>query len=167
MVLALAPEELVTLDPELGVVEACRHYGILKQAQGKFANAEALHRRSLSIFKEQLGPNHTWTLLSITALGDISRARGQLEAAEMFLTRALCGMEEHLGKSHNYTVTIYQDLGKLLLLMGRNEDALGLLEKAAKGLEGLRGQSSAVASEAGEKIRSVRDVDREEKQLLG
>lgn len=53
-----APEEPLALDPELGVAEAYRHYGILKQAQGKLEDAEALHRRSLSIFKEQLGPNH-------------------------------------------------------------------------------------------------------------
>lgn len=160
-------EEPLTIDPELGVAEICRHYGILKQAQGKLEDAEALHQRSLSMFKERLGPNHTWTLLSIADLGNISRARGQLDAAEMLLESALCGMEEHLGESHNYTVKIYQDLGELLLLMGRKEDALGLLEKAAKGLELLRGQYSAAASEARERIRSVRDVDLEEERFLG
>ncbi len=47
-----APGEPLTRGPELGVAEACRHYGILKQAQGKLEDAEALHRRSLSIFKK-------------------------------------------------------------------------------------------------------------------
>jgi tetratricopeptide (TPR) repeat protein len=140
-----APGEPLTRGPELGVAEACRHYGILKQAQGKLEDAEALHRRSLYIFKKQLGPKHTWTLLSIADLGDISRARGQLKVAEMPLKSALRDMEEHLGESHDYTVKIYQNLGELLLLMGRKEDALGLLEKAAKGLEVLRGQNSVAA----------------------
>ncbi len=36
-----APGEPLTLGPELGVAEACRHYGILKQAQGKLEDAEA------------------------------------------------------------------------------------------------------------------------------
>lgn len=160
-----APEEPVTFDPELGVADTCRQYGILKQAQGKVEEAEALHQRALAIFRRLLGPNHTWALLSIADLGDISRSRGQLNAAEGFLKSALEGMEEHLGGSHNYTVKIYQDLGELLLMMGRKEEALGLLEKAATGLAALRGQDSAVASEAGEKVRRVRDTDGQEEQL--
>ena len=155
-----APGEPLTFDPELGAADTCRQYGILKRAQGKVEDAEALHRRSLNIFKRMLGPNHTWTLLSIADLGDISLARGQLEAAEGLFMSALGGMEEHLGKSHNYTVKIYQDLGELLLMMERKEEALGFLEKAAMGLGALRGQDSAVASEARERIGSVRDMDK-------
>ena len=158
-----APEEPITFAPELGVADTCRQYGILKQAQGKFEDAEALCRRSLSIFTSQLGPSHTWTLLSISDLGCISRANGQLKAAEVYLKKALSGMEEHLGESNNYTIKIYQDLGELLLQMGRNKEALGLLEKAASGLEASRGQASTVASAARERVSSVRDMDVEKK----
>ena len=152
-----APEEPVTLEPELGLADACRQYGILKQAQGKLDDAEALHRRSLSLFRERLGPNHTWTLLSIADLGNISKSRGQLEAAEGLLTKALDGMEEHLGETHNYTVKIYQDLGEVLLLLGKREEARGLLEKVP------RGQESSVATEAREGIQQVRIVDKQER----
>ncbi|MCJ1374428.1 hypothetical protein MMC20_005660 [Loxospora ochrophaea] len=161
-----APGEPLTLDLELSVADTCRHYGILKQAQAKIKEAESLHTRSLGVFQQHLGPNHTWTLLAIADLGDISRAKGQQELAEMYYKNALASMEEHLGESHNYTVKIYQDLGGLLLTMRRRADALIMFEKAARGLEILRGENTAAASEAREKVRMVRDVESSESEEL-
>lgn len=106
-----APEEPVIVNMELCVGDTCRQYGTLKQAQGNFDDAEALYLRSLSIFEKQLGPKHTWTLLTYADLADISIARGHLEAAEELRKRALAGMD----------------------LMDRKEDSLGLLEKVSKG----------------------------------
>ena len=156
-----APGEPVTLDLEVGLADVCRHYGILKQAQGKLDDAESLYSRSLRIFQKQLGPNHTWTLLAISDLGNVSRARGQHETAEMFLRTALVGMEEHLGESHNYTIKTYQDLAKVLLATQRRGDAVVLFEKAAKGLEISRGVGSVAASEAWESVRNVMNMDDE------
>lgn len=150
-----APGETVAVDLEVTLADTCRHYGILKQAQGKLDDAEFLYRRSLRIFQKQLGPNHTWTLLAISDLGNVSQARGQQEIAEKFLRTALVGMEEHLGESHNYTIKIYQDLANLLLATQRRGDALVLLEKAAKGLEISRGEGSEAASEARESVRRI------------
>ena len=106
-----APEEPVILDMELCVGDTCRQYGTLKQAQGDLDNAEALYLRSLSIFEKQLGPKHTWTLLTYADLADISTAKGHLEAAEVLRRRALADMD----------------------LMDRKEDSLALLEKVSKG----------------------------------
>ena len=150
-----APGETVAVDLEVTLADTCRHYGILKQAQGKLDDAEFLYRRSLRIFQKQLGPNHTWTLLAISDLGNVSQARGQQEIAEKFLRTALVGMEEHLGESHNYTIKIYQDLANLLLATQRRGEALVLLEKAAKGLEISRGEGSEAASEARESVRRI------------
>ena len=150
-----APGETVAVDLEVTLADTCRHYGILKQAQGKLDDAEFLYRRSLGIFQKQLGSNHIWTLLAISDLGNVSQARGQQEIAEKFLRTALVGMEEHLGESHNYTIKIYQDLADLLLATQRRGDALVLLEKAAKGLEISRGEGSEAASEARESVRRI------------
>ena len=106
-----ALEEPVIVDMELCVGDTCRQYGTLKQAQGNLDDAQALYLRSLSIFEKQLGPKHTWTLLTYADLGDISTAREHLEAAEELKKRALAGMDH----------------------MERKEEALGLLEKVSKG----------------------------------
>ncbi|MCJ1470073.1 hypothetical protein MMC07_008718 [Pseudocyphellaria aurata] len=160
-----APNEPLPLDLELFVADSSRHFGILKRAQLKFEEAESLFRRSLGTFQKRLGPTHTWTLLAIADLGDISQARGQQEQAEMYLKNALVGMEEQLGESHNYTVKIYRDLGELVLAMGRRKDALVLLEKAAKGLGIARGEDNAVAKEARERVRIVMDMDGGEHEM--
>ena len=147
------------MDVQVGVADTSRHFGILKQAQDKFEEAESLYRRSLGMFQKHLGPKHTWTLRAIADLGNISRARGHREEAEMFLKSALVGMEEQLGESHNYTIKIYQDLAELLLTTERRDDALDLFQKAAKGLDVSRGEGSTVASEAREKVRIVTNME--------
>lgn len=154
-----APEGPSTLDHELYLADTYRHYGILKQAEGKLEEAESLCRRSLVIFQKILGPHHTWTLLATADLGNISRARGLHEHAEMLLKSVLVSMEEHLGERHNYTVKIYRDLGEVLFAMGRRRDALVFIEKAAKGLEISRGEDSAVACEARERVKILMDMD--------
>lgn len=147
-----APGEPITILPELSLADTCREWGILKQAQGDLDGAEILHRRSLSLAENHLGPDHTWTLLSIADLGAVSLARGQMAIAEGHLNRALNGMEEHLGETHQYTVKIYLDLGEVLLTMGR-EEALAFLDKASRGSDG------SAAAEARKRIGHVRNID--------
>ena len=51
-----APEEPIFFAPELGVADTCRQYGILKQAQGNFEDAEALCRTEPVHFHKSAGP---------------------------------------------------------------------------------------------------------------
>ena len=142
-----APEERVTTSLELALGDTCRHFGILKQAQGKLEEAETFYQRSLAIFKKQLGADHTWTLLVIADLGNISFIKGHFEQAEMYLRSALAAMEEHLGESHNYTVKLYGDLGKLLVAMGKREDGLILLDKAEQRENIMMAEGSGIAKD--------------------
>lgn len=128
-----AAGEPIKLDLGLALGDTCRMYGILKQETGNFEEAETLYQRSLEIFKKKLEANHTWALLVVADLGQVSIAKGDLEKAEMYLRSAMVGMEEQLGTSHNYTVKLYQDLGDLLTKLERREEALILIAKAAKG----------------------------------
>ena len=51
-------------------------------AQGKYPQAEALHRQTLAIRRRVLGPEHADTLASMNNLADIYSAQGKYAQAE-------------------------------------------------------------------------------------
>ena len=57
--------------------------------QGRFEDAERLHRRALAIHSERLPSNHRLITTALNNLGVLARMRGDLKQAEALLTDAL------------------------------------------------------------------------------
>ncbi|MFD2902280.1 tetratricopeptide repeat protein, partial [Klebsiella pneumoniae] len=63
--------------------------GSVLQRQGKFEEAEAMHRRALEMREKVLGSEHPDTLASVGNLGLALQPQGKFEKAEAMCRRAL------------------------------------------------------------------------------
>ena len=60
----------------------------LYDAQGKYAEAEPLYKRSLKIWEKALGPEHPDVATSLSNLAELYRQIGKEDEAEILETRA-------------------------------------------------------------------------------
>jgi tetratricopeptide (TPR) repeat protein len=72
----------------------------LYRAQGRYAEAEPLYKRSLAIRETALGPGHPDVATSLNNLADLYRAQGRYAEAEPLYKRALAIREKALGPDH-------------------------------------------------------------------
>ena len=68
--------------------------------QGRYAEAEPLHKRALSIREKALGPKHADLATSLNDLAELYRAQGHYADAELLFKRALAIWEMALGPNH-------------------------------------------------------------------
>ena len=86
--------------------EAVRWYrraAELYRAQGKYADAEPLHKRALAIAETALGPEHPDVAASLNNLAALYHDQGRYAEAEPLLKRALAIKEKSLGLEHPHT----------------------------------------------------------------
>ena len=69
----------------------------LYRNQGKYAEAEPLYERALSIRERQLGGEHPDTATSLNDLAGLYRSQGKYAEAEALYKRALSIRERQLG----------------------------------------------------------------------
>ena len=69
-------------------------------AQGKYAEAEPLHKRSLAIWEKALGKEHPDVALSLNNLAALYDSQGKYAEAEPLHKRSLAIKEKVLGKEH-------------------------------------------------------------------
>jgi tetratricopeptide (TPR) repeat protein len=87
------PERLSSMD-NLAEVLSC---------QGKYEQAEEMHRRTLDLMEPALGKEHTNTLMSMNNLADVLRHQGKYEEAEEMHQQTLKSKETGVrqrGSSH-------------------------------------------------------------------
>ena len=70
-----------------------------------------------------LGPEHPYTLTSVSKLGSVLESLGKYEDAEAMHRRALEGREKVLGPEHPYTLTCASNLRSVLKMLGKHGDA--------------------------------------------
>eukprot|EP00808_Paulinella_micropora_P014366 g1766.t1 len=102
--------------------------GVFLKQQGKLAEAELLHRRTLQEEKT-LGAEHPSTLASVNNLGVLLYQQGKLAEAEVLYRRALQGRETTLGAGHPFTSSV-NNLGMLLEQQGKLAEAKSLKRRA-------------------------------------
>ncbi len=85
----------------------------LNRAQGKYAEAEPLHKRSLAIREKALGPEHPDVATDLDALGDLYLDQGKYIDAEPLLNRALAIREIVIGPEHPRLATSLNTLAAL------------------------------------------------------
>jgi len=78
--------------------------------QGKYAEAEAMHRQALAITRKALGEDHPDTAGSYNNLAETLRAQGKYAEAEAMHRRALAIMLKALGADHPETAASYTKL---------------------------------------------------------
>ena len=74
-------------DPRLA--ESLNGLAEVYRAQGKYEDAERLHRRALAIRESTLGPGHPDLAQSLNGLAEVFKAQGKFAEAESFRNRAL------------------------------------------------------------------------------
>ncbi len=74
--------------------------GSLRRAQGKYAEAEQLYKRSWKILLTALGSEHSLVAQSLNNLAGIYQAQGRNAEAEPLFKRALAIYEKVLGFEH-------------------------------------------------------------------
>ncbi|CAN9346536.1 unnamed protein product [Alternaria alternata] len=79
-------------------------FGLLLERQGKYDEAEAMHRRALQGYENALGQEHPYTLSSVNNLGSVLSRQGEYAEAVAMHQRALEGRKKVLGPEHPHTL---------------------------------------------------------------
>src|SRR5262249_46034915 len=123
-------------------------------AQGKLAEAEALHRKALELRRKALGEAHPMTASSYHNVAEMLRDQGRLPEAEATHRQALACYLKALGEAHPDTARSYASLAQVLDRLGRAAEARDALTAAFDVLErarlrGAKGLESALGSTKG------------------
>ena len=96
------------------------------RAQGSYAEAEPLYRRSLAIKEKAFGPEHPDVALSLNNLALLYDAQGNYAEAELLYRRALTINEKTLGPEHPDVATNLNNLAWLYHNQGDYAEAEAL-----------------------------------------
>jgi len=91
--------------------------------QGRYGEAEKLHRQCLEARKNALGEVHPDTLASINNLALAVYGQGRYEEAEELHRQCLEGRKNALGETHPYTLRTIHNLANAVREQGRHEEA--------------------------------------------
>jgi hypothetical protein len=89
-------------------------------SQGKYEEAEAMHRKELAICEKVLGPEHPSTLTSMSNLAGVLNRQGKYESLPLY-KRACAGYEAVLGKDHPTTRACHQHYADALASQERSQ----------------------------------------------
>ncbi|MCH7633940.1 MAG: CHAT domain-containing protein [Proteobacteria bacterium] len=122
-------------DPRLAT--SLNNLALLYYIQGKYAEAEPLHKRALAIYEKTLGPEHPDVAAPLHSLAGLYYEQGKYAEAEPLYKRALAIREKALGPEHpdvagslNDLAGLYQAQGRYAEAEPRYKRALAIEEKA-------------------------------------
>jgi tetratricopeptide (TPR) repeat protein len=98
--------------------------------QGHYEKAERAMLEVLPVFREQLGPEHEWTLRYTRALSEVYHAQGRYEEAQQLCEAAYDTMRQELGSDDPDTLRTMCSLGRILTDRGQFDQASELLRGA-------------------------------------
>ncbi len=93
------------------------------EAQGRFADAESLHRRLLAHYERADKRDNTAVAMSLNNVGYCCYMQAEYDDAEQMYKRALALRERIHGKDHPEVATVVGNLGTLYSAQGRLADA--------------------------------------------
>ncbi len=105
----------------------------LLDKQGKFDEAEALHREVLKRARVKLRDDHPLTLAAASNVGGILYRQGKAGEAEPYYREALERSRRVLGNGHPNTLVPINNLGRLLMAQNKFDEATPLLREALAG----------------------------------
>jgi CHAT domain-containing protein/tetratricopeptide (TPR) repeat protein len=122
------------------------HLGVVHKQQGKYAEAEGLFRRALTITEAALGRNHPETAKALVHLALVLDREGRYAEALELLKRASSIQERVLGPDHPDLSYSISNLGIEYWRMGRYAEAEPLLKRDLAMTEKARGANSATVA---------------------
>jgi tetratricopeptide (TPR) repeat protein len=106
--------------------------GVLDR-QGKYEEAEAIHRQTLALTEKVLSKEHPDTLGSMNNLARVLDRQGKYEEAEAIHRQTLALREKVLSKEHPDTLTSVYCLAHLLAKQDLYDEATTLYQRACDG----------------------------------
>ena len=108
-------------DPRLAT--SLNHLAVLYDAQGKYPEAEPLHKRALAIREKALGPEHADVALSLNNLAELYYNQGRYAEVEPLHKRALTIREKALGPEHPDVALSLNNLAEVYRVQGKYDEA--------------------------------------------
>jgi tetratricopeptide (TPR) repeat protein len=112
------------------VANSLNNLARLYEFQDRYAEAEPLYNRSLSIRENALGPEHPDVATGLTDLAVFHGVQGRYAEAEQLYKRALSIHEKALGPGHPRVATSLNNLAGLYEYQGRYADAEPLYRRS-------------------------------------
>lgn len=128
--LALETAKVTAGEDELLVAAATHSLATLREAQGRYVEAEELTRESIAHHISALGPEHADTLRARTHLPAALYGQGRYREAETVGREILTVCRRVLGNHDSTTLVAIGDLAASLTAQQRGEDAEPLLREA-------------------------------------
>jgi CHAT domain-containing protein/tetratricopeptide (TPR) repeat protein len=120
-------------------LQSVNNLAALYQTQGRYAEAEPLFRRTLSVLERVFGAEHPNTLQSANNLAGLCVSQGRYGEAEALYRRTLAASERGLGAGHPQTLTSVSNLAGLYQVQGRYAEAESLHRRALTASERVLG----------------------------
>ena len=114
---------------------------LVLNSQGKYEEAEQMHRQTLALSESELGKKHPSTLTSMNNLARVLDRQGKYEEAEQMHRQTLALRESELGKKHPETLGSVYCLAYLLHGVKRYKDAELMYQRACAGYRATLGDS--------------------------
>ncbi|MGQ0810094.1 MAG: tetratricopeptide repeat protein [Nitrospiraceae bacterium] len=127
-------EEFEVRDPRLDTT--LDSFAFLYSSQLKYADAEPLYQRLLTIRLKVLGSTHPDVAKTLYNLAKLAHAQGQHDKAEPLYQRALAIHEKALGPTHADVAVILESYVALLRETNRLDEAAQFLAAHTKGDRG-------------------------------
>ncbi len=96
------------------------------RAQGRYAEAEPLYKRSIAIRERTNGPERSSLVGTLNGLADLYRAQGRYAEAEPLYKRSLAYWERTAGREHSHVATLMEKFATVLRGMDRAAEAAEL-----------------------------------------
>jgi CHAT domain-containing protein len=109
---------------------ALNNLAVVYYWQGKYAEAEGLHKRALAIREQALGANHSLVAATLDNLASVYQSQGKYAEAEGLHKRALAIREKALGANHSLVAATLSNLANVYKEQGRFGEAEGLYKRA-------------------------------------
>jgi CHAT domain-containing protein/Tfp pilus assembly protein PilF len=112
------------------VAQSLNNLALLYGNQGRHAEAEPLHKRSLAIYEKALGPDHPNVATILNNLAVLYEQQGRYADAEPLHKRSLAIREKALGPNHPDVATSLNNLAEVYRGQGRYADAVPLYRRS-------------------------------------
>ena len=128
--LQAAIERLTRPEQALDLATCLRWIASLYRQQGRYAEAEPLVMRSLSIREQQLGDDHPDVARSLNDLANLYKFQGRYVEAEPLFKQSLSIREQQLGQDHLDVAKSLNDLATLYQWQGHYTNAEPLFARS-------------------------------------
>ncbi len=129
-----------------GYAAALNMVAFADQAQGKYAEAEALYQRALVIYQKSPIATSTNVAETLNNLGDVYQLQGKYAEAEKYYDQVLAIREKVLGANHPNLATTLNNLATVQKAQGKYSVADKLLKRALSIYEKVTGTKTAAVA---------------------